>query len=175
MTIGASGTVGRQTLAQNSGLGEGSVRTVLKKFRQKGYVATDTLGCHLTDSGRGMYQSIMKKFTPLVPLHSSQLTVGSSQIAILVRSSAGSVESGIEQRDSAIRVGATGATTYIIRGRRFAIPRGSFDCEKDFPSKAWSILRSELKPKNGDAIILCGAQDETTAKLGALSAALTLL
>lgn len=175
MTIGASGTVGRQTLAQHSGLGEGSVRTVLKKFRQEGYVEADTLGCHLTDSGKGMYRSILKKFTPLVSLHGSQLTVGSFQIAVLVRSTAGSVASGIEQRDSAIRVGATGATTYIIRGRRFAIPGGSSDCEKDFPSPAWAKLRKELRPVDSDAVILCGAETEVKAKLGALAAALTLL
>lgn len=175
ITIGASGTIGRQTLAQNSGLGEGSVRTVLKKFRQEGYVDVDTLGCHLTDSGRDVYQTILRRVTPLVSLHDSQLTVGGSQIAVLARSSAVSVASGIEQRDAAIRVGATGATTYIIKGRRFAIPGGSSDCEKDFPSESWARLKEKLAPVNGDAIIVCGARDETTAKVGAISAALTLI
>jgi hypothetical protein len=174
LTIGAS-TIGRQALARSLGLGEGSIRTVLRKLTQAGYVEIDATGCHLTGSGRRLYQSITKSISPLVPVHDSKLAVGESQIAVLVRSSDRSVASGLEQRDSAIRVGATGATTYVIKGGKFAIPGGSSDCERDFPSKLWSFLRFELKPRDRDVVILCGAKDETTAKLGALSAALTLL
>jgi hypothetical protein len=175
MTIGASGTIGRQALAERSGLGEGSIRTILKKFRQGRFVISDSLGCHLTGSGRELYESISGRLTPLLPLRSSMFTVGTSQVAVLVRSSADSVGSGIDQRDSAVRVGATGATTYVIRSGKFAVPGGSSDCEKDFPGKLWSALRDGLKPQNGDAVILCGARDETAAELGALSAALTLI
>ncbi|HKT22119.1 MAG TPA: DUF4443 domain-containing protein, partial [Nitrososphaerales archaeon] len=94
---------------------------------------------------------------------------------ILVRSAGGAVSSGIQQRDASIRTGADGATTYAYRGDKFTVPGGSSDCEKDFPSGTWSSLRGELKPRNGDAVIVCGAKDETSARLGALSAALTLL
>ena len=111
----------------------------------------------------------------MVSLPGSTLTVGRFQVAVAARSSAPSVASGLEQRDSAIRMGAAGATTYVIKEGKFAVPGGSPDCERDFPSETWRKLRAELKPKDGDAVILCGAQDETTAKLGALSAALTLL
>jgi len=175
MIIGNEGPIGRQALARSSGLGEGSIRTVLKKFRQMEYVTADTTGCHLTDSGRELYRTMSKKLTPLVPFQRSPLVVGPSQVAVLVRNGSASVGSGIEQRDSSILVGAAGATTYVIKSGKFGIPGGSSDCEKDFPGKVWSTLRDELKPKNGDAVILCGARNEGTAKLGALSAALTLL
>jgi len=101
--------------------------------------------------------------------------VGKSQVGVLVRSKGASITNGIYQRDSSIRVGATGATSYVIKGNKFTIPGGSSDCEKDFPSRAWPTLREKLKPKNDDAVIVCGARDETTARLGALAAALTLL
>jgi len=175
LTIGASDGIGRQALAVKSGLGEGSIRTVLKKFRQLGYVRVNTAGCHLTESGKSAYGSILKKLTPPAPLSGSKLSVGKFQAAVLVRSAGGSVTTGIEQRDSAVRLGASGATTYRMRGGRFTVPGGSLDCEEDFPSQTWSTLRSELGPKDGDAVIVCGAHDEKTAKLGALSAALTLL
>jgi hypothetical protein len=175
ITIGTAGTIGRQALAASSGLGEGSIRTVLKKFRQGRYVTTDAVGCHLTASGKELYESISRKLTPVIPLQSSMFAVGNSQVAVLVRSAANSVGSGIDQRDSAVRVGAAGTTTYVIRSNKFGVPGGSSDCEKDFPGKLWSSLRDGLKPKDGDAVILCGARDETTAKLGALSAALTLI
>ena len=57
----------------------------------------------------------------------------------------------------------------------FTIPGGSEDCEKDFPSGAWVALRTMLRPRHGDAVILCGSDREETARLGALAAALTLL
>ena len=85
------------------------------------------------------------------------------------------MQTGLEQRDSVIRLNALGATTFVIKDGRFTVPGGSSDAEKEFPSKVWSVLRERLDPKNGDAVVVCGAKDETTAKLGALSAALTLL
>jgi len=175
LTIGSAGTIGRESLAQQSGLGQGSVRTILKKLRREGFVKADPSGCHLTDSGEELYQRILKLVTPLVPIDGSPLSVGKSQVGILVRGKARQIGNGISQRDSAIRVGAAGATSYVISRSKFTIPGGSSDCEKDFPSRAWPILRSELIPKNGDVVIVCGAQDETVARLGALSAALTLL
>ena len=175
LTIGGAGTIGRESLAEQSGLGQGSVRTVLKRFRQEGFVKADPFGCRLTDSGEALYQSIMKKVTPLVPLAGSSLSVGKFQIGILVRAKGTHITNGISQRDSAIRIGASGATSYVIIGNKFTTPGGSPDCEKDFPSRAWHELRAKLNPKNGDAVIVCGAPGETTAKLGALSAALTLL
>lgn len=175
ITIGAAGTIGRQALAKSSGMGEGSVRTVIKKFRQGRYVAADAAGCHLTSAGKQLYGSISRKLTPPMPLEGWTPAEGQFRAALIVRSGADSVGSGIDQRDSAVRVGASGATTYIIRSGKFAVPGGSDDCEKDFPGTIWNTLRSELKPRNGDAVILCDAKDDTTAKLGALSAALTVL
>jgi hypothetical protein len=175
LTIGAAGTIGRQALARQTGLGQGAIRTVLKKLREEGFADADFSGCHLSRAGLRLYESLTARLSPFVQVTGSQLTVGSSQAALAARGTARKVKSGIEQRDSAIRVRAAGATTYVIRAGKFTIPGGSTDCEMDFPNRAWALLRKELKPKNGDAVILCGAVDETTARIGVLSAALTLL
>jgi hypothetical protein len=175
LTVGEADGIGRHALALRSGLGEGSIRTVLKKLRQAGYVKVDTVGCHLTEAGKKVHESILKKMVPPTTLQSSNLTVGRSQAAVLLRSAAGSVASGIEQRDSAVRMGAAGATTYTMEGGKFTIPGGSTDCERDFPDEVWPTLRAALEPKNDDVVIVCGAHEDKKAKLGALSAALTLL
>lgn len=175
MILAASRSIGRQTLAAESGLGEGSVRTILKKFRQAGLVDIDPAGIRLTDEGVRTHKAISRTLTLPVILGGSTITVGRWQAGILVRSSGGSISSGIQQRDASVRVGADGASSYVYRGSKFTMPGGSHDCEKDFPGGTWSTLRSELRPRNGDAIIICGARDETTAKLGAISAALSLL
>lgn len=175
LTIGAADGIGRQALARSSGLGEGSIRTVLRKLTAAGWVEADAQGCHLTGPGRRLHASILRSVSSIVPVRDSKLAVGESQVAVLVRSPDSSVANGLEQRDSAIRIGASGATTYLIRAGKFAMPGGSSDCERDYPSPVWSLLRSRLEAAEGDVVILCGARRETTAKLGALAAALTLL
>jgi hypothetical protein len=175
LTIGESGTIGRHSLAVRAGLGEGAVRTVLKRLREGGFADANASGCHLTRGGQEAYSSLVKKLSPMTTIEGSRLTIGAAQVAVSVRGGGDGVKSGIEQRDSAIGLGAAGATTYVVRDSRFTMPGGSEDCEKDFPSRSWKALREQLRPKDGDAVILCGSDKEETARLGALSAALTLL
>lgn len=175
ITIGDSGLIGRQALALRSGLKEGPTRTVLKKLREDGYADANASGCYLTGSGKRIYGFLRARLSSFVPLASSKLTIGAHQVGIAVRGGGRGVQSGLEQRDSAIRLNAAGATTFVIKEGKFSIPGGSMDSERDFPSKVWQDLREALEPKEGDAVVVCGARDETTAKLGALSAALGLL
>lgn len=175
LTIGDRGSIGRHALAKSTGVGEGAIRTILKKLRDGGYVDSKTSGARLTDKGGRLHTSVRKILSQFTLLKGSLLTLGRSQVAIDIRGRASSVKSGIEQRDAAIRIGATGATTYAFLAGKFTVPGESTDCEKDYPSDAWPDLRRELSPRNGDAVVLCGADDETAAKLGALSSAMTLL
>ena len=104
----------------------------------------------------------------------SGLALGRREVALARRGMGRRTRAGIEQRDSAIRVGASGATTFVVRSGRFTIPGGSENCERDFPGPSWARLRRELSPKDGDVVIVCGAENEIFAKLGALGAAVTL-
>ena len=175
LVIGDEGTIGRQALARMSGLGDGAVRTVLKKLREEGYVDVNASGCSLTRTGRKLYAGIRQKIAGIVLLERSPLTVGSKQAAVEVKGGAPRVRGGIEQRDSAIRVGASGATTYLIRGSKFTMPGGSSDCETDFPSPVWRKLRRELRPEDENAPSSAALTIRRESKLGALAAALTLV
>jgi len=175
LTIGTNGTIGRGALAKKAGLGEGAIRTVLKRLRESGFARADASGCHLTASGVNAYGTLKRGLSDPLHLDGSRLTVGRAQTALAIRGAGRLVKKGLEQRDSAVRAGAAGATTYLVKAGRFAIPGGSSDCEADFPSPAWGVLRGELKPREGDAVVVCGSSDETISTLGALSAALTLI
>jgi Domain of unknown function (DUF4443) len=175
LSIGSTSAIGRAMLAKRAGLGEGAVRTVLKRLRESGYARVDASGCHLTTSGVGAYGTLRRALSDPLHLDGSRLTVGRAQTAVAIRGAGRLVRKGLEQRDSAVREGAAGATTYVMKGGKFAIPGSSSDCEADFPSPAWDVLRSKLKPREGDAVVVCGSSDETTSTLGALSAALTLI
>lgn len=156
-------------------MGEGAARTVLKRLKAEGYVDVIRSGCFLTRSGRLLARSVQSSMSAVVLVPRSELTVGDHQAALALRGAGGRVRSGIEQRDSAIRTGASGATTYVIRAGKFAMPGGSSNCERDFPSPAWSALRKGLGPKEDDVVILCGAHSEVSAHLGVLAAVATLL
>ena len=175
MTVGRQPGIGRQRLSESTDLGEGSMRTILKDLRREGYLDSHIQGCRLTETGTRLYGMLAGKLVGPISLKTTSLTVGSCQSAVLVRFPGTPIGIGIEQRDSAVRVGADGATTYIIRGGKFFIPGGSHDCEKDYPGQEWPTLRKALEPSNGDAVVVCGASDETTARLGALAAALSLM
>ena len=173
-TIGQAGSLGRQALASDLGLGEGAVRTVIKWLKEDDYIDVDAGGCRLTAKGKQAY-SQLEGVMPKILVLKTPLTVGKVQVAVLVRGRAGGVRSGIEQRDSSVRAGASGATTYVVRGLRFEVPGSSKDAEKDFPAEAWGELRKGLQPKNGDVVIVCGSEEKRTSVVGAVSAALTLI
>lgn len=175
LTIGEKVTVGRQALAVEIGLGEGAIRTIIKKLKHEGYLRTGASGCSLTKKGAGLYRQLRSTISKSLLLDSTPLTVGSKQVAILIRGAVKKVRGGIEQRDAAVKAGASGATTYTLIRSKFQISGGSEDCERDFPSAAWEKLRKALRPHNGDIVILCGSRDYKTSEVGALSAALTLL
>ncbi len=175
LEVGDAGTIGRQALAREIGVGEGAIRTILKKLKGDGYAGANASGCYLTSAGKMVHSRLREKITKVITVDGSQLTVGGRQVAVSVRGGAARVRGGIEQRDSAIKVGASGATTYVIRGTKFTIPGGSSNCEKDYPSPVWSRLRKEFRLRDGEALIISGSSEEMKARLGALSAALTLL
>ncbi len=175
MIVARSSYVGRQALAERTKLGEGAARTVLKKLKDQGFIDVVRAGCYLTRSGNSLARSVHAHLDLADTLPISDLTVGRNQAGLVLRGAAAKVKTGIEQRDSAIRIGASGATTYAMKAGRFTVPGGSSDCERDFPSRTWPVIKSELKPRSGDAIVVCGADDEVSARLGALAAALTLL
>ncbi|MDA4128395.1 MAG: hypothetical protein OK422_02900 [Thaumarchaeota archaeon] len=175
LVTGDTKIIGRQALASRVGVGGGAIRTILKKLRQDGYLRSSASGSYLTKAGERVYESIRERLSGPVSLGASELTMGRSQTAVLLRRTTKKVTNGILQRDAAIKIGASGATTFAIRKSRFTMPQGSDDCERDFPSSAWKTIRKELAPKDGDIIIVSGSDDEISSVLGALSAALTLV
>lgn len=175
LTIGEAGVLGRQALSNEVGLGEGAIRTVIKWLKADDYIEIEANGCRLTSKGKQTYNELKRRIPKVLVLQKTPLTVGKVQVAVLVKKKSGRVKSGIEQRDSSIKAGASGATTYAVSGSRFEVPGSSKDAEKDFPAEAWTKLRNGLDPEDGDVVIVCGSDEKNTSLIGAISAALTLL
>jgi len=174
MTIGASGSVGRGRLGLLLGLGQGEVRTLIKRMKEKGLIRIEANGCSLSPKGRVEF----RKLQGVVPWSSSvqaeELGIGKRCWAVLVRDAASRVRLGIEQRDAAVREGANGALTAVFKSGMFSLPGEDADCERSGPSALWSAVRV-ASPVQGDVVVVAGAADLASAEFGALAAALTLL
>ena len=69
LTIGDTGGIGRHALAEEAGLGEGAVRTVIKWLKEDGYIAVESKGCQLTTKGNGAYLELRKRMPKMMEMH----------------------------------------------------------------------------------------------------------
>jgi DNA-binding PadR family transcriptional regulator len=173
--LGEGAPKGRKSLSKELRLGEGSVRTLLNRLQENGLVKMDRGGCRLTESGASIYRELAKTITKPKPVDAGLFSQGAWNYAILIRGSAVKIRSGLEQRDAAVRAGASGATTLLYRAGRFSLPGVDVDVERTYPSNFWKTLRDLLNPMDGDSIIIVGAGSAKDAERGALTAALQTL
>jgi len=174
LAIGSAGAVGRGRLGSLVGLGQGEVRTLIKRMKEKDLIVIAPDGCKLSRKGEREFQRLREKVPWSSSVAAKSLGIGDACSAVLVRGAGKNVRRGIEQRDAAVRVGANGAFTAIFAKGRFTLPGEGADCEKDGPRELWSAARS-AGPREGDVLIVVGADSEEAAELGALASALTVL
>ncbi len=172
--IGAFGTVGRIRLSKELDLGEGATRTLLKHLKKEGLIEGSRQGIAFSEYGKKIFSSLRSKISEGVEVPNSPMTVGPFNLAVLVRNAAHRVNRGVEQRDTAIKAGALGATTMIFSRGKLVIPSGEENVFKGI-SSIYDILISRLSPKENDVIILGSGENKTSAEIGAKMAALELL
>ena len=117
--INEKGPIGRKALSQTLGIGEGSTRTILDKMIREGSVENTKLGrCSPTGESSS---SAMSGITA-APVKIDGLTISTQDCAVLVKGMADRIGTGYEQRDEAVRAGAVGATTLIVRNGKLLFP-----------------------------------------------------
>jgi len=159
--------IGRKQLAEEIGVGEGSMRTILNQLKKGGLITSSRGGHALTTKGK---RSIGKPLE-FTQIDISSLTVDKANVATIVRGAASKVKLGIEQRDEAIKVGAAGATVLIFREGKLQFPDGFLKVGK----KQAEVLMKIFSPREGDVIIIGSARNAVKAEEGAKAAARTLL
>ncbi len=161
----------RALLMDEIGLGEGSIKTLVKHLKMNGLVETSNAGMKLTSKGSTLFSKINEAIPAEADIHECSITVGRFNRAILVKGLARDVGSGIEQRDAAIKIGALGATTLVFRDRKLFTSDKSYELPiKD--QKLTSIVTEKLHPENGDVVIIASADSKKIADLAAKRAAL---
>jgi predicted transcriptional regulator len=172
--IGGGEAVGRIRLSKELELGEGATRTLVKHLKNEGIIKVSKYGIVLSEQGKKMFSDLKFKISEGIEVPPNPLTVGPFNIAVLVRGLAHKIKQGLEQRDTAIKAGALGATTLIFSRNRLTMPSSKGDIFEGIPSIR-DMLVSKLGPKENDIIIIGSGENKISAEIGAKMAALELL
>jgi hypothetical protein len=166
------GRTSRGALCSGLVLGEGTVKTLVKHLKMNGLVQTSNGGTKMTAKGRGICEGLMSAMPSEMSLPRCSVALGKFNYAVLVREFGFAVRSGIEQRDAAIKMGATGATTLLYRDGKLVMPASSQDSLRKEP-KVRRMIIEKLRPEEGDVVIIGSADsNEKMAELAAKNAAL---
>jgi len=166
-----AGRIGRQKLARKVGVGEGTLRTILAFLKTRNFIIIKQAGIRLTEKS---FSFLDKCGLQITRLQTSEITVGKHNCAVLLRNAAHKIRLGIEQRDEAIKAGASGATTIICRNKKLVFPATNYSLEIKEPKFA-ELIHSKLMPEDNDVIIIGSANSLKMAEEGALAAALELV
>jgi len=166
--------IGRNRLSKELALGEGAARTLIERLKAHALITVDRAGCALTKKGEGAWRALHAVFPRKTTIGRSKLTLGSFNVAILVKEGAGKVRSGMEQRDAALIAGAKGATTLQYSSGRLTVPPDQRDAAEETP-EICRVLLDLLKPVDNDAVVIGSADTFERAEHGALAAALSLI
>jgi hypothetical protein len=174
IAIGRTGAVGRGKLGTVTGLGQGEVRTLIRRLKDNDLIVIEANGCALSKKGEREYVKIASLLVWSSPVDAKSLHIGMRCWAVAVSGALKKVRYGIEQRDAAIKAGADGAFTAIFRTGRFSVPGEGTDCERNGPGEPWTTIRT-AGLADGDAVIVTGSRSDADSENGALAAFLTLV
>jgi predicted transcriptional regulator len=167
-------SIGRIKLSNELGLGEGATRTLLKHLKKENLTKSSRAGVSLSEYGKKMFSDLSSKLSEGIEIPASPLTVGSFNVAVLVKDSANSIGSGMEQRDIAIKSGASGATTLIFVDNKLSLPNREEDISKNMPLLHNELI-NKLNPNENCVIIVGSGETKSLAEIGAKMAAIKLL
>jgi hypothetical protein len=166
--------IGRNKLSARLGLGEGTTRTLIDRLLDAQLIKISKLGCELTGSGHSILNELNAKLGTKKKVARSSVTVGNYNFGILVKGAANRIKSGIEQRDAAVRVGANGAVTFVVKHGELIMPPPAGSVTKGRENVARAI-KEAFEPHENDVIIIAGGDSDQYAEEGAMAAAWVLV
>ena len=170
--IQENGHVSREKLCEDLGLGEGTIKTLVRHLKMQNLIESTNAGTKMTKKGRSFFSELLSSIPSEISLSKCAITLGKFNYAVLVKQMSSMIKDGIVQRDAAIRMGASGATTLLFKDNKFLFPQTDFDSLKDEHQLSEQMIKN-LHPQDGDVIII-GSDDYSRmkAEFAAKSAAL---
>lgn len=170
--IQEKGHVSRHTLCKKLDLGEGTVKTLVKHLKIYDLVVTDKSGTRISTKGTKLLSELVLSMPAEMSISTCSVALGKFNYGILLRQMSYIIKTGIEQRDSAIKMNALGATTLVYKDKRFIIPNTNFDALRT-EQNLHALLVQGLNPEEDDVLIIgSDNKSERIAEFAAKSAAL---
>jgi len=175
LIIRTEATVGRYRLSAMLEMPEGIVRGIMRSYEREGYInSRPRTGTFLTKAGEAQIDAIFKNanIKKMKIYNFEVFGVGPINVVLQVQSGAGKVRSGVDQRDAAVKAGASGTVILTCKEGTLMIPGTSEDMCNLSPEDSGRLLR-EFSLSEGDVVLVSFAQEWWQALRGALSAAFT--
>ncbi len=173
LILGDKGSLGRKRFAEELGLGEGTVRTIVGRLRKRYLIKVSRSGCNLTEKGRRLYEVLRKRIGEFVELTGKLPWSYRYSVGVKVKGMARLLKIGLEERDAAVRAGADAAMAIVMQGGCLLMP-GVSNLSKEQPGFA-SMIMVSFNPSEDDVILIAGSDDKVKALYGVLAAAYELL
>jgi len=157
---------GRFLLMKKLQLNEASARTLLSKLEQKNYSRPSPYGHALTKKGNVFVKKIRQRIIGPIKVGKTLVTLSDSNVAYIVRNASNKIKSGVEQRDTAIKLGANGLTTLVQENKKLSFPLSN----KKVPESVQKLFSL----KENDVVLIGSSDNEITADLSALYAAYSI-
>lgn len=161
--------MGRKRLAEESGVGEGSMRRILNTLKENNFIEIKQTGITITKAGLAYLAELPIR---IIDVDASKIILGDYSQAVLVKNASKQIDNGLQQRDAGIRAGALGCTTVVMRDGELILPP-DWSIDENEPDVA-----AHIKEVSGmvdeDIIIIGSADNKVSAINAALSAAFEL-
>ena len=171
--VKSRGHISRDLLSKELGLGEGSIRTLMRHLQMNNMIKATNAGTTMTQKGEALLLELLSSIPTEINLPKCSIALGKFNYVVLLKQHSHAIKSGVEQRDAAIKIGAKGATTLLFKQNKFVMPSSTnYDSLQKEPKISKLLIRM-LNPEEGDAIII-GSDDmhKKRSEFAAKSAAL---
>ena len=167
--IKRNGSISRKALAKELGIGEGSVRSIIRIMKDWEVLDVRRTGIRLTQFGEYTYDNIP---ISLENIQNENFALGDFQQGILVKGVAKDVTNGMLQRDIGVRYGSKGASVFVMTNGRLMMPM-NWDMDQKDPDFAEKVRATGMDER--DVFLLVGSDDPISSRVAAVSIALEML
>lgn len=171
------GVIGRYWLARMLGVSQGVARGILTRMRTRGLITIrPRAGAKASSKGLRQLDGLMKRHHLRVAQRFDQeiLGLGPESVVFQVAGGSSRLGRGIEQRDAAIKAGATGAVSFLFDGKTLRFPGVAERVSRRSPT-TFRHLKERLKMRKGDVILIAFGYTWWDAARGGFAAVKTLV
>jgi hypothetical protein len=175
--LGTEKEIGRYRLAKMLGAPQGIVRGVLARMKRNGLITVrHRAGTGASAKGLRELTAQMKREHLKSVRRSDQelLGLGSRTVLFHLAGRSRRLGQGVEQRDAAVKAGATGSVTFLFDGKTLRFPGVAESLSRRNPA-AFEHLRNQVKMKKGDVVLIAFAGTWWDAARGGFAAVRTLV